>query len=122
MRVDLKSCNTRTQKVTHFIEEYLEFDMNYVIWSGAYWADDMNLFPDEKEADKLVKLSLQECTYYNWTKKVKRSAILSVEKYFSADDDCWCIQLHGHVCVSISLETEAEAEEIYRLFDNWIFG
>lgn len=119
MRIDIKPCNTKGQEITKFIEYFIELNEETYICKASYWCKEWEI--DGNDIDNMIRASSQKPVYRDYQTKIKKTAILRIEKYYDKLNEAWCIQLDGHVTDDIHLSTEKDAEELYDLLDKWLF-
>lgn len=108
-RLNIKLCSTENCEVEMPIEAYLELHETHLVYAGKRWV---------KELDEQINTKVPK--YRQWYKKIKRSAIAFITVERSDEDDTWdvCL-LAGGLLEVITVETEAEAQDLFSKLDAW---
>lgn len=118
-RIDIKQFNMTNEKVINTCLLYIELGDNYFLYVGEYYGQ-------QPKGDDHDDHSLGwEDVYFNFRNKIKRDAIVSVDRLYNEKYDNWRIELEANGYpnpLRLYFETEAECEIMYQRLDEFIFG
>lgn len=118
IRIDIKLFDLPAEKRAETLECFIELNKKYLRYKAEYYSSQIKNAED-------VSMGWED-TYNNWDLKIKKDALVSVEKYWDNKHNYWRIEIEsfGYPNV-IKLYFEQEDEdEMYRvltLLTNYIF-
>lgn len=118
IRIDIKQFDMANETVAESVCLYIELADNYLSYSGEYYAQ----VPVASDPDD-HSMGWKD-DYTNFTIKIKRSFLVSLDKDWVEKRQIWRIQLEAYGypnTINFYFKTETEANKVYKILDEYIF-